>query len=62
MNTTDYNNKINKLLLDKDTYSVLNVSNTDNIKQQADKILQNLYRKNYITFKQLKKSYWIYSC
>ena len=62
MNTTDYNNKINKLLLDKDTYSVLNVSNTDNIKQQADKILQNLYRKNYITFKQFKKSYWIYSC
>jgi len=57
MNTTDYNIKVDiylTLLSDKDTYSVLDTSNTNNIKQQADKILHKLYRKNYITFKQLK--------
>ena len=54
MNTVDYNTKINKLLSDSDTYFVLDTDNTLVIKQESDTILQEFYRRNYISFKQLK--------
>jgi len=54
LNTIDYLNKINVMLSDSNTYTVLDADNTSDIKEQADKILQNFYKNNYITFKQLK--------
>jgi len=54
MNTVDYNTKINKLLSDSDTYTVLDTDNTLAIKQESDTILQEFYRRNYISFKRLK--------
>lgn len=54
MNKIDYEQKINDMLNDVTTYTLTNINDTAQIKEEADEILINLCSQDFISTKQLR--------